>query len=133
MEPTEQQLPIKISWYDVLITSIVSWMFKKLLDFIFERAKHSFIRSINLLDLLRDTGVSLMNFALDVWGEDLPYFYKIEPITRGVLNGLVEVHEQRHKKDFIDPTTCKVCQLITKHKTGFKQIFPERILFPPFS
>ena len=115
-----------------MITIVVSWIVKKLLDYFYLQFKLN-VKLFNNSEVLRNTGARLLTVSLDFLGEDIEFLYKVHPIIRGAIDALLREHELRHKeKGSSYLTNCIICPFIAKRLKQFQKLFPDRTFLPPF-
>ena len=128
-----------VSLWDILIGSIISWVVKKLLDFLWGKGK---IR-------LRFKGKT--HFRIWSWLIIGPMYMRVylpyiigyneaesEIITKTTIftrmvKTTLGVHRLMHKYGAIKTESCQYCQVIAENKTFLQRFISSPKLYPPFN
>lgn len=132
-----------ISWWDILIGGIISWIIKRILDFLFERASKR-VRKVDR-DSLYHSLSGFWSFLIEsyitffmvsyssIYEEE---FVLSNPSLRVIftenLRGILRLHRFLHRTKRVKEESCKVCLIIAKRREYFQKMVLSKRLYPPF-
>jgi hypothetical protein len=135
MQKRRLKLPVAIVWWEVLVTSVISWIVKKFLDFIWTHGKVR-IRSsqMNLpLELIQTFERLLLHYYVTAFFSCNPSSSLVRlPIFPDIVKVTLRIHRKMHREGTLKTETCQYCRIIMYKKAFMERFAPNPKLYPPF-
>lgn len=131
MRKARSKLPIALVWWELLVSGIISWAIKKILDYYWKKV--GIFWATKPSHSLRKFGIVLMQFS---WNLISTSFDPADPfVTRFILNSVymsLRQHRKLHLTYQYEKGECKMCQFISFNKKSLLEFIPNPELYPPF-
>lgn len=135
MQQKRPKFPSAILWWEVLVTNIVSWIIKKMLDYAWGRGRERI--KIKQGDIFLEINRIITIFSLSIFS----IYWTItpdDPLMRfpkfpEMLLVSLENHKRLHNRNMISEKGCPFCKMINGNRENLYRIVPFAKLYPPFN